>query len=83
MSEDAATAADDRSYGELLGDYFTVVAEIAPLLDEFGRPDHDRYESYARLRARKEALSAALTDEAPDHDTTDVEAILDEALGER
>ena len=77
MSEDAI---DDRSYGELLGDYFTVVSEIAPMLDEFGRPERDQYEEYTRLKERKEALQSALTEATTDHETTDVEAVLDEAL---
>ena len=50
------------------------------MLDEFGRPARDRYERYARLKEQKEALRTALSDESPDHGTTDVEAILDEAL---
>ena len=78
MSEDAATPVDDRSYGELLGEYISVVSEIGPLLDEFGRPERDQYEAYARLRARKEALQSALTEEPPDHGPTDVGAVLDE-----
>lgn len=82
MSEDVATIVDDRSYGELLGDYFTVVSEIGSMHDEFGRPDRDQYETYARLRAQKEALQTALTEETPDHETTDVEAVLDEALSD-
>lgn len=83
MSEDAAIAVDDRSYGELLGEYFTVVAEIAPMLGEFGQPERDQHEEYARLRARKEALQSALAEEAPDHEATDVEAVLDEALSDQ
>lgn len=82
MSKDAATTEGDRTYGELLGEYFTLVSEIAPLLDEFGHPENGQYETYVRLREEKDELRAALTDETPDHETTDIETILDEAFAE-
>lgn len=83
VSEDTAVSVDGRSYGELLGEYFTVVAEIAQLLDEFGRPDPGADERYVRLREKKEALRAALTDGALDRETTDVSSVLEDALSER
>lgn len=82
MSEATRTEDDDGSYGELLGEYFSVAADIAPLLDELGRPEPDHREEYDRLRVRKLTLRSALDDEAPDHEGSEIEAVLDEALSD-
>lgn len=80
MSAEPSLETDDASYGELLGEYLSVVAEVARTLDEFGRPRAEAMEEYGRLRARKaalrERLAAAERDEAP----TEYESLLDDAF---
>lgn len=83
MSESVPRQDVDSSYGELLGEYFTVVAEIAPILDEFGRPQPEHHPEYSQLRARKHELHEALEQATPDHETTEIKAILDEAFSDR
>lgn len=74
MSETVDTAA----YGELLGEYLVVVNEIAPLLDETGRPAPGFEEEYTQLRRRKEAIRAAM--QSVDRDGTDVGEVLEDAF---
>lgn len=79
MATERAADTDDASYGELLGEYFSVVADVGRLLDEFGRPRAEETERYDRLRARKAALRARLADAEPEEDRVDYRALLDEA----
>lgn len=83
MSESAPRHDVDSSYGELLGEYFAVVAEIAPILDEFGRPEVEHCSEYRRLRTRKIELHEALERVTSDHETTEIRAIFDEAFSDR
>ena len=80
MAEDPNINADEYSYGELLGEYFTVAAEIAALEDKHGQTDLRQSEDYDRLRGRKARLQAALDEKTANHKTTEIESILDEAL---
>lgn len=80
MSEGAQRRDPDCSYGELLGEYFDVVNEIAPMLDASGRPDPERYPEYARLRQQKTRLLTGLERAAPEFEETEIQPILDEAF---
>lgn len=80
MSPDAPYDDERESYGELLGEYFEVAAEISQLLDDFGRPRPEATREYDELRARKRELRERLAEVEDDHSHGDVEAILDRAL---
>lgn len=82
MSEAPTPVDPDGSYCELLGQYYTVATDIAPMLDGTGacEPRHD--DQCQRLRARIDELQAAIEREAPDHETTEIEAVLDAAFSE-
>ena len=82
MSEGAQRSEFDRSYGELLGEYFAVVSEIAPMLDEFGRPEPKYRLEYSQLKTRKVRLQNALERKVPDYEKTDFESILDDAFSD-
>lgn len=73
-------ATDDEPYGEVLGQYFEVAAEISRLLDETGNPKESCVERYEALRERKEALRRRLERIEARQDPTDIESILDQAL---
>ena len=82
MSEGAQRPEVDRSYGELLGEYFAVVSDIAPMLDEFGRPEPEYLIEYSQLKTRKVNLQEVLERKAPDHEKTEIESILDDAFSD-
>lgn len=71
--------ADDPSYGTLLGEYLSVVAEMETLLDETGRPAPEAREEHARLRAEKEELRGALQATTLES-RSEVRAVLEEAF---
>lgn len=71
---------DDASYGELLGEYITVVAEVGRTLDEFGRPREEDRQRYERLRERKSELRDHLEEAERDESPDDYRAILENAL---
>ena len=82
MSEAPTTPSPDGSYGELLGQYFTVATDIAPMLDGAGGCEPRHGDEYESLRARMDELRAAIEREAPDHETTEIEAALDAAFSD-
>lgn len=80
MSSDSPYEVEDVTYGELLGAYFEVAAEISGLLDDFGRPRPEERSRYEELRARKREIRAALDDVEDDQTATNIRTILDRAL---
>jgi len=82
MSDEPGTAVDDGSYDELLGEYFDVVSEIAPLLNPLGIPKPGTEERYTKLRGRKEEIQEALEERSRAHETTDIESTLAAALAD-
>lgn len=82
MSECAQGTEVDGSYGELLGQYFSVAAEIAPMLDGFGRPDPEYWLEYSQLSTRRASIRESLRREASDIEQSEIEAILDDAFSD-
>lgn len=80
MSSDTPYEVEGGSYGELLGEYFEVAAEISRLLDDFGRPRVEERAQYDELRERKRALREQLAEVEDDQSPGDIESILDRAL---
>lgn len=70
---------EDRTYGELLGEYFSVANELASLLDEHGRPAPGADEKHARLRAEKDALRRELA-QAGAEEQDDIKQTLEDAF---
>lgn len=80
MSEGDRRPCGDANYGELLGEYFTVVNEISRRLDASGRPKPGYGEEYAALREQKTQLLEELERAKPDYADSDIKTILDDAL---
>lgn len=84
MSGDAQHEDETRaSYGELLGEYFTVVNEISRLLDSFGRPKPEHETRYRVLRKEKRQLRKKLERLEPDTEASDIKLTLDDAFEQR
>lgn len=80
MSLDPASKTDDRSYGEVLGEYFSVAAAISRTLDEFGRPRESQRAEYEHWCARKRELRSLLAEMEQDSSRSEIEEQLERAF---
>lgn len=84
MSGDAQHEDKTRaSYGEVLGEYFTVVNEISRLLDSFGRPKPEHETRYRLLRKEKRQLRQELERLEPDGEESAIKSTLDDVFEQR
>lgn len=80
---DGFRRADNRSYGQLLGEYFRVVSTIGAMETKFDYPELDCNETYRRLVESRRELRALLDEASQPYRRSNIEDVLDEAFSSR
>lgn len=80
---DGFDGVDNRSYGQLLGEYFRVVATIGAMETEFCQRKLQRNQAYLRLIAARREIRRLLDTVVQRYSDSDIKDALDEAFVDR
>lgn len=74
---------ETKSYGQLLGEYFTIASTIGELESRHDPAELDDHERYQRLIQERQALQRQLDEVSQSRSNSEIKDVLDEAFSSR